>query len=94
MISDSGAFSSFALPVPTSVGLLMYCASPSLRSIAPDEHPLQPVVLERHLVSHLDDRRVAIERQVRQQEAPVAVEHLQIRVGVGDDLAQEGVDLT
>ena len=78
MISDSGAFSSFALPVPTSVGLLMYCASPSLSIDRAREHPLQAVVLQRHLVAHLDDRRVAIERQVRQQEAPVAVEHLQV----------------
>jgi len=26
------------------------------------EHALQPVVLERHLITHLDDRRVTIER--------------------------------
>ena len=36
MISDSGAFSSLALPVPTSVGLFTYCASPSLSMIAPE----------------------------------------------------------
>jgi hypothetical protein len=41
----------------------------------------------------LDDSRVAFQRQVRQEEAAVAIEHLQIPVGVRDDLAQEPINM-
>jgi hypothetical protein len=53
----------------------------------------QPVVLKSYLIANLDDRGVTSGRQLREQESPIALQHLQVRIGIGDDLAQERVQL-
>jgi biotin carboxylase len=54
-------------------------------------HSLQAVVLQLHFVADLDHRVVTVQRQVRQQEAPVAVEHFQVGIGIRQDLAQKRI---
>ena len=84
--------------VPGGAGADVARGFERLRLALPDSdgaggYPLQAVVLQRHVVAGLDDRAVAAGRQVRQQQAPEAVQHLQFGVGVGNDLAQVGVRL-
>ena len=93
MISESGAVSSVGSPVPTSVG------ARDARTALPGElegarrDPLHAVVLELHVVAEMHRGGVASDPQVRQQRAAERGEAFEVGVGVGDDLAQEGVEV-
>lgn len=54
---------------------------------------LETVVLEGDFVGEIDGLGVGAEGQVREQEATEAVEQIVAAVGVGQDLAEEGVEL-
>ena len=54
---------------------------------------LQAVVLELHVVAEVDRRAVAAHAQVREQRAAERGEAVEVGVGVGDDLAEEGVEV-
>src|SRR5260370_16811697 len=59
----------------------------------PGVNALQAVVLKVHFVAQSHGDLLAVLGQVRQQEAPIAVEHLQFAITVGNDLTQKTLHL-
>ena len=49
--------------------------------------------LRNDFFAELDSAGLALQRQVRQQEPAKGIEHLELAIGVGDNLAQETVHL-
>ena len=92
MISDSGAFSSLALPVPTSVGLFTPSGSPSPQRDLAGINPLQAVVLQAHFVAELHS---SVSRSSGRcgRESVRSCRASPSWVAVGNDLAEESIDL-
>jgi len=57
------------------------------------DHEILAELSSKALVEDLDDRRVAVGRKVGEEESPVDIEHLELRIGIRHDLTQEGVEL-
>ena len=91
MISDSGAFRPCLAGADFGGALdVLRIAFRQMQSRR--NHPFQAIILQLDLIADLSPAVVSVERQVRQRGTAVAVEHLQVAVGVRNDLAQERVE--
>ena len=93
MISESGALSSSGSPVPTSFGARDVHARLLGDGEGARRDALQAVVLELHVVAEMDRCAVSAYPQVREQRVAEGGEAVEVSVGVGDDLAEEGVEV-